>query len=217
MIEMVSTRKVSAVTEELCGSSMSKSTVSRLCGSLDQSVEVFKNRPLESSYPFVQCDAIYLKVREDGKVRSKGLHIAVEINQDGVREVLGFSLSDKESETSCEVFFRSLKERGLKNVDVLTSDAHLGLTKAISKCFPGCSWQRCQTHFSRNVLDSTPSKHKTEIHLSLQQMYQADNIEIARRIRDEIMECYAKSAPKAIDILEKRFDEVLTVLSLSRA
>ena len=115
MMEMVvngvSTRKVELITEELCGKKFSKSTVSELCKSLDPIVEAFKTRPLEAHYPFIQVDAIYLKVRENSRVQSKGLLVAVGINEEGYREIIGFKLANSETEDSWGAFFNSLKER----------------------------------------------------------------------------------------------------------
>jgi putative transposase len=151
MMEMVvngvSTRKVELITEELCGKKFSKSTVSELCKSLDPIVEAFKTRPLEPHYPFIQVDAIYLKVRENSRVQSKGLLVAVGINEEGYREIIGFKLANSETEDSWGAFFNSLKERGLKDVTLVTSDNHKGLVSAIKRHFQGASWQRCQTHF----------------------------------------------------------------------
>jgi putative transposase len=167
MMEMVvngvSTRKVELITEELCGKKFSKSTVSELCKSLDPVVEAFKTRPLEDHYPFVQVDAIYLKVRENGRVESKGLLIAIGINEEGYREIIGFNLANSETEDSWGTFFNSLKERGLKDVRLVTSDNHKGLVNAVKKHFQGASWQRCQTHFSRNIIDHTPKALQPEV------------------------------------------------------
>ena len=181
MIEMVingvSTRKIENITQELCGKSFSKSTVSKLCEHLDPIVAAFRNRPLEKHYPFVIVDAMYIKVREDGRVRSKGLLIATAVNETGHREVIGFQINDSESETSWGVFFSDLKRRGLKDVDLISSDNHKGLVNAIKKHFQGTTWQRCQTHFSRNVLDKTPKKHQPELKNHLRSIYQASDID----------------------------------------
>lgn len=218
MIEMVingvSTRKIKMVTEELCGKSFSKSTISSLCQQLDPIVEAFRNRPLEKHYPFVVVDALYIKVRENGRVRSKGLLIAKGVNEDGYREILGFQLSDSESKSSWGELFSNLKNRGLQNVDLVVSDDHKGLVSAIQKHFQDASWQRCQTHFSRNVLDATPKKLQPEIKELLRQMYDATNIENARSIRDQIIELYEEKAPKAIAVLESGFDDVMAVICL---
>ena len=218
MMEMVvngvSTRKVGIITEELCGKQFSKSTVSDLCKGLDPVVSEFRNRKLTSKYPFVIVDALYTKVRENGRVRSKGFLAAIGVREDGRREILGFSVADSESETSWSEFFTSLKSRGLTGVDLVVSDNHGGLVAAVKKQFHNASWQRCQTHFSRNVLDKTPKKLQPEIKQCLREIYTASKIEIARSLRDEMLETYADTAPKAMAVLEKGFDDVMAVMSL---
>ena len=218
MIEMVingvSTRKVTAVTEELCGKTFSRTTISSLCKQLDPIVEAFRNRPLEKHYPFVIVDAIYIKVREFGRVRSKGLLIATGVNEEGYREVIGFQLSDSESQSSWGDFFNSLKERGLGNVDIVVSDNHKGLVSAIRKHFQDTSWQRCQTHFSRNVLDAAPKSLQKALKGLLHQMYDAIDLENAMLIRDKMISLYGEKAPKAISILEDGFDDVMAVICL---
>jgi putative transposase len=218
MMEMVvngvSTRKVELITEELCGKKFSKSTVSELCKSLDPVVEAFKTRPLEDHYPFVQVDAIYLKVRENGRVESKGLLIAIGINEEGYREIIGFNLANSETEDSWGTFFNSLKERGLKDVRLVTSDNHKGLVNAVKKHFQGASWQRCQTHFSRNIIDHTPKSLQSEIKEDIKNLYAAVDLESARKYRDVIFTKYETKAPKAVAILDEGFDDITAVLSL---
>ncbi len=218
MIEMVingvSTRKIEVVTEELCGKSFSKSTVSNLCQRLDPIIEAFRKRRLNKRYPFLVADAIYLKIREDGRVRSKGLLIAIGINEDGHREVIGFKLADSESESSWGTFFAELKDRGLEFVDLVTSDNHKGLVKAISKHFQGAVWQRCQTHFSRNVLDKAPKKHQPELKQALNRIYNAKDEEDARRLLAQTVEKFEFDAPKAVAILEDGFEDVIAVMGL---
>ena len=218
MIEMVingvSTRKVENITEELCGKSFSKSTVSKLCEQLDPIVAAFRCRPLEKHYPFVIVDAMYIKVREDGRVRSKGLLIATAVNENGNREVIGFQVNDTESESSWGDFFSSLKERGLSHVDLIVSDNHKGLVKAIKKHFQGSTWQRCQTHFSRNVLDKAPKSQQPLLKQHLKSIYQAIDLKQARRLMKETLDLFETSAPKAIAILEEGFDDIMAVMSL---
>lgn len=218
MIEMVingvSTRKIENITEELCGKSFSKSTVSKLCEQLDPIVSAFRYRPLEKHYPFVIVDAMYIKVREDGRVSSKGLLIATAVNESGHREVIGFQLSDSESETSWGDFFSDLKGRGLSDVDLIASDNHKGLVKAIKKHFQGTTWQRCQTHFSRNVLDKTPKKYQPELKKYLRGIYQAKDIAEARRLLSETLETFEVLAPKAMLTLEEGFEDVMAVMNL---
>jgi len=156
--------------------------VSSLCQRLDPVVEAFRNRPLNNRYPFLVADAIYLKVRGYGRVSSKGLLIAVGINEDGHREVIGFKLADSESEASWGDFFAELKERGLESIDLITSDDHKGLVKANRKHFQVAAWQRCQTHFSRNVLDKAPKKRQPELQQSPNRIYNAKDKKEARRL-----------------------------------
>jgi putative transposase len=214
VINGVSTRKVELITEELCGKKFSKSTVSSLCQSLDPMVEAFKTRPLEKHYPFVLVDAIYLKVRKDGRVQSRGLLVAIGINEDGHREIIGFGVANSESEDSWGGFFASLKERGLKDVRLVTSDDHKGLVKAVRKHFQGSSWQRCQTHFSKNMMDHTPKALQAEMKEDLRGLYEAVDYDSARKIRDQIIEKYEIKAPKATAILDGAFDDITAVLAL---
>jgi len=220
MMEMVvngvSTRKVSAITEELCGKEFSKSTVSELCKNLEPVVEEFRNRELTCNYPFVIVDALYTKVRENGRVRSKGLLSAIGVREDGRREILGLSVADSESETSWSEFFLSLKQRGLSGIDLVVSDNHGGLVNAIKKHFQGVSWQRCQTHFSRNVLDKTPKRLQPEIKQCLNEIYNAPKQEIAQSLRDEMLDTYSQAAPKAMETLEQGFDDIMAVMHLPK-
>lgn len=218
MIEMVingvSTRKIENVTEELCGKSFSKSTVSNLCKQLDPIVKAFQNRQLEKHYPFLVVDAIYLKVRENGRVRSKGLLIAKAVNELGHREIIGFQMANSESETSWSDFFSYLQERGLADVDLVVSDNHKGLVKAIQKHFQGAAWQRCQTHFSKNILDKTPKRLKAEVKAHLRSIYDARDINEARRLLGETLVKFEQSAAKAMNLLEEGFEDILAVIGL---
>jgi len=214
VINGVSTRKVEIITEELCGKKFSKSTVSALCKKLDPIIEAFRTRSLKCHYPFLVVDAIYMKVRENGRIRSRGLLIAIGINEEGYREVIGFRLANSESESSWGEFFSSLKERGLKNVDLVTSDDHKGLVNAVKRHFQGAGWQRCQTHFSKNILDHTPKALQPELKEELCQLYEAVDLESARSIRDRIIQTYESKAPKATAILDEAFDDITAVLAL---
>lgn len=162
VVSGVSTRKVAHITEELCGREFSKSTVSELCKKLDPIVSAWSKRPLESAHPFVFVDAMVIKVREERRVRSRGVLIAIGVNAEGYREVLGLMLGDSESEESWSAFFRSLKERGLHGVDVVVSAHHSGLIRAIRQHFQGVTWQRY--HFIRNILDAAPKSLQEELH-----------------------------------------------------
>lgn len=214
VINGVSTRKIESITEELCGKKFSKSTVSTLCKNLDPMVNAFRTRPLKSHYPFLMVDAIYVKVRENKRIQSRGLLIAIGINEEGHREVVGFQLANSESENSWGEFFGSLKERGLKDVRVVTSDDHKGLVNAVRKHFQGASWQRCQTHFSRNMLDHAPKALQPEIKEDLRRLYESVDLESARKVRDQIIAKYEARAPKATNLLDEAFDDITAVLAL---
>ncbi len=178
VISGVSTRKVSKVVETLCGTSYSKSTVSELCKKLDSEVQAFKNRPLNMyDAPFLMVDATYFKVRENHRVVSKAFLVALAISSDGGREIVGIDVFDTEDNYSWQTFFKSLKARGLENVNMVISDAHQSILRAITKTYPEAAWQRCQVHFMRNILDETPSRFKEGLKTELRAMFNADSIE----------------------------------------
>jgi len=214
VIQGVSTRKVTKITEELCGADFSKSTVSDLCKELDPVVQAWNSRPLSKAYPFVLVDAIYVKVREEGRVRSRGVLVATGINNGGTREILGFSIGDTESESTWGAFFTSLKERGLHGVDYVTSDQHSGLVKAVKQKFQGVTWQRCQAHFMRNILDAAPKAIREDIKNHLNSLFNAKKIEIARMLLNECLERFKSTAPRSMVILEDGFDDATAVSDL---
>lgn len=217
VVQGVSTRKVSEITETLCGTSFSKSSVSALCQELDPVVEGFRNRPLERHYPFLIVDAIYMKARGDERVKSRGLLIATGVNDEGNREVLGFTIADGESEESWSDFFSGLKARGLRDVDMIVSDNHGGLKKAILKQFHGTGWQRCQTHFSKNLLDKTPKKLQPEIKTRLNDLYNAPDLKNAKSRKQQMLDKYQEQAPKAMELLDESFDEITAIYALPEA
>ena len=161
VLQGVSTRKVAKVTEELCGATFSKSTVSELSKELQRRVDAWNERPLEGQeYPFLIVDAVVIKVRKEEKVRSGSALIVSGINTEGYREILGMRLGDSETEATWREIFQWLKDRGLKGVDYVVSDAHQGLVAAVQRCFQGAQWQRCQVHFMRNVIGHTSRRHQ---------------------------------------------------------
>jgi putative transposase len=177
VIQGVSTRKVSNVVEELCGTSFSKSTVSELCKKLDEEISRFRNRQLGSTYPFVIVDAKYLRVREDHRIVSKAFMVAMGITIDGQREIIGFDTYDNESEATWTKFLSSLKARGLTDVSIITSDSHSGLIAALKEVFPETAWQRCQYHFQKNILREVPKKFQAGLQTELREMFTAKTIE----------------------------------------
>lgn len=219
MMEMVvngvSTRKVERITEELCGTSFSKSTVSELCKQLDPLVQGWNERDLSGmSYPFLLVDALVIKVRKDGRVRPQSLLVAVGVNATGYREVLGIRLGDTETEAGWSDFLAWLKERGLSGVDLVVSDHHAGLVKAIQRHFQGASWQRCQTHFMRNILDAAPKALQDELHMQIRAIFDAPDEATARQLLRQVLDRYEARAPQALERLESGFDDAIAVLAL---
>lgn len=219
MVEMVvngvSTRKVRAVVEKLCGAEFSKSTVSGLCKMLDTIVNEWNGRDLSGQeFPFVLVDALVIRVRKGGRVRLLSVLIATGINREGYREILGLMLGDSESEAAWSELFGRLKARGLKGVDLVVSDDHKGLVNAIETRFQGATWQRCQTHFIRNILDACPKALQGELHGRLRLIFDAPDMETARRLLDETMEAFGTRAPKAVERLEAGFEDAVAVMAL---
>jgi transposase-like protein len=215
VINGVSTRKVTHITEELCGTEISKSTVSALCARLDPLVHAWNERDLSGTvYPFVLVDALVLKVREEGRVRNRSALIATAINGEGYREILGLQIGDSESEASWGSFFAWLKQRGLHGVDLLVSDAHGGLVRALQTHFQGCTWQHCQAHLTRNIVDATPKDLQKEVAAHLRTLFTASDPCEARVLLQTMLERYGKRASAAMDILEAGFDDATAVLAL---
>src|SRR5579883_1163254 len=184
MMEMylqgVSTRKVKAVTEELCGHEFSSSTISRIVQQLDEELEKFARRRLEEPYPYLILDARYEKVREDGAVRSQAVLVAIGISWDGRRNILAVELASRESASSWKELLSSLRQRSLNGVEFVVSDDHTGLRRAIQEILPEAVWQRCYVHFLRNSLDYLPRKADENCLLELRWIYERKNIEEAK-------------------------------------
>lgn len=211
----VSTRKVRAVVEELCGTEFSKSTVSALCKGMDDVVKEWNERNLSvQEYPFLLVDALVIRMRKGGRVRLLSVLIATGINREGYREILGLTLGDSESKASWSEFFGRLKARGLKGVDLVVSDDHKGLVNAIETHFQGATWQRCQTHFIRNILDACPKALQGELHGRLRLIFDAPDLVTARRLMEETVRGYAERATKAVERLEAGFEDAMAVMAL---
>ena len=214
VVNGVSTRKVSTVMETLCGTSFSRSAVSEVCKELDKEVDSFRNRPLVGNYPFLCVDATYFKVRENHRVISKALMIAVATGENGRSEILGFGVYPRESADTWKDFMKSLRRRGLDGVMMITSDAHEGIIQAVSEIYPEAAWQRCQFHFSRNITDKAPKKYQTGLRSELTRMFNAKTIEEARAMRDGIISDYKDVAEKAMECLDQGFESCMTVMEL---
>lgn len=215
VVNGISTRKVTRVTEELCGASFSKSTVSQLCMALDARVHAFNERRL-GSFPFLIVDAMYFKARECDAVESKAALLISGINPDGHREILGVRIGDSESVAFWTETFRWLKDRGLEDVALVVSDDHLGLVQAARRCFQGAIWQRCQVHFMRNVLSHTASKHKQEMGEGLKRIFYCECAEEARQKFNQLAAQMENKTAKAIGCLERGLEDALAVLALPK-
>ncbi len=216
VVNGVSTRKVTRVVEAICGKSISKSSVSDLCKDLDKNVNDFLNRSLDSFYPFITFDATYFKVRENHRVISKAFMVAYATNKNGYREIIGFAPFRNESKETWVEFLQGLKKRGLAEMLMITSDAHEGMLQAITQEFPHVPWQRCQFHFSRNILDKVPKKYQAGLATELGEMFRSEKIEEAREKCREIIRDYEDIAEKAMECLDKGFENSMTVMNLPR-
>jgi transposase-like protein len=215
-VQGVSTRKVKAITEELCGHEFSASTISRMNQSLDKELEKFAKRRLEDQYPYLILDARYEKVREDGVIRSQAVMIAIGIDWEGRRCVLAVELANRESLTSWKEFALFLKQRGLSGVELVVSDDHAGVRAAIQEVFPEAAWQRCYVHFLRNALDHLPRKADDECMTELRWIYDRRTIEEARQDLAAWLKKWGKRYQKLCDWAESNIEETLTFYRLPR-
>lgn len=215
-VQGVSTRKVKAVTEELCGHEVSSSTISRMNQSLDKELEKFAGRRLEEAYPYLILDARYEKVREDGVIRSQAVMIAIGIDWEGRRNVLAVELANRESLTSWKEFALGLKARGLKGVELVISDDHAGLRGAIREVFTEAVWQRCYVHFLRNALDHLPRKADDECMTELRWIYDRRTVEEARQDLAAWLKKWGHRYQKLCDWVEANIEETLTFYRLPR-
>jgi len=215
-VQGVSTRKVKAVTEELCGHEFSASTISRLNQSLDEELEKFAGRRLEEAYPYLILDARYEKVREDGVIRSQAVMIAIGVDWEGRRNVLAVEMANRESLSSWKEFCLGLKARGLSGVELVISDDHAGLRKAIGEVFTEAAWQRCYVHFLRNALDYLPRKADNDCLTELRWIYDRRSIEEARQDLAAWLKKWSGRYPKLCDWVETNIEETLTFYRLPR-
>jgi putative transposase len=209
----VSTRKVDALVAALgVQSGISKSQVSRICQEIDEQVQAFLSRPLQDSgYAYVYLDATYLHGRlgKALQVCSRAVVVAMGVNADGRRELLGLKVGDSESEGFWSAFIASLKERGLTGVKLVVSDAHVGLTKAIRRQLQGCVWQRCRVHFARNLLQRVPRAHQGMVTAALRSVFaQEDATEILTRW-DDLAASLAERFPRATELMAEAREDVL--------
>ena len=213
-VQGVSTRKVKAITEELCGHEFSASSISRINQGLDEELEKFARRPLEEDYPYLILDARYEKIREDGVIRSQAVLVAIGINWDGRRCVLAVEMANRESQSSWRDFLLQLRQRGLRGVQLVVSDDHAGLKKAIREVLPEAAWQRCYVHFLRNTLDYLPRKADDDCLIELRWIYERRNREEARQDLNAWLAKWGTRYPKLCAWVEEHIEETLTFYGL---
>jgi putative transposase len=213
-VQGVSTRKVKAVTEALCGHSFSASSISQINKTLDEGLRAFTERRLSEAFPYLILDARYEKVREAGVIVSQAVLIAVAVDADGRRQILGVELANRESRSSWRDFLRGLKGRGLAGVEFVVSDDHAGLKQAIREVLPEAAWQRCYVHFLRNALDYVPRKVDDDCLQELRWFYDRRELgEVRRDIAAWLAKWQAKY-PKLCLWVEDNIEETLTYYRL---
>ena len=212
-VQGVSTRKVKAITVQLCGVSITSSAVSQAAKQLDAELEKWRERPL-GEYPFLFLDAYYEQVREDGQVRDLAVLVAVGVNPAGKREIVGISVSLSEHEIHWRTFLESLKQRGLGGVQLVTSDDHAGLRAARVAVFGGIPWQRCQFHLQQNAQAYVPRKDmQAEVAADIRMIFDAPDRATAEAYLAKIVEKYKQSASRLSEWLAANLLEGLTVFA----
>lgn len=213
----VSTRKVEAITQALCGMDFTSTQVSRATKELDDEFEIFRNRLL-GSFKYIFLDATYLKVRHNGTVIDQSILIAYGVNSGGQREILGASTSLSEAEVHWRSFLESLVKRGLNGIELITSDDHVGLRNARKKIFPSVQWQRCQFHMSQNAQSYAPKKSlKEPISIAMKDIFNCSDLVSAKQKASEISMSFIKTAPEFASWLEDNIEEGLTCFNFPRA
>lgn len=212
----VSTRKVSEITEVLCGAEVSSTQVSRVAKMLDEELGRFRTRPL-GQFAYLMLDARYEKVRHAGMVIDCGVLIALGVNEDGHGEILGVSVSLSEAEVHWREFLESLQKRGLNGLLLITSDDHSGLQAARRAVFPSVPWQRCQFHMAQNAQAYAPSiQMRQEIGHTMRDIFNAPSLEQAKEMARKARMKYQKSAPKFAEWLDQNIEQSFTIYSFPR-
>jgi len=215
-VQGVSTRKVKAITEELCGHSFSASAISAINKRLDESLAQFAARPLTEAYPYLILDARYERVREAGVIRSQAVLIAIGIDWDGRRSILAVDLANRESRSSWKEFLLALKQRGLSGVEFVVADDHAGLRAALRETLSEAAYQRCYVHFLRNALDYVPRKVDDDCLQELRWLYDRRDLAEARRDLAAWLAKWSAKYPKLTSWVEENIEETLTFYRLPR-
>jgi putative transposase len=215
-IQGVSTRSVDELVKAMGMSGISKSQVSRLCAEIDERVNAFLNRPIEGDWPYLWIDATYMKVREAGRIVSVAVIIAVAVNTDGVREVLGMAVGPSEAEPFWTNFLRSLTRRGLRGVKLVIADSHEGLKAAAAKVLKA-TWQRCKVHFLRNALAHAGKGQRQMVLAMINTVFAQETLDAAiaqwRVVADQLRSKF----PKLAAMLDKSEADVLAYMSFPKA
>jgi putative transposase len=212
-INGVSTRKIERLAKSLGIENLSASQVSEINKGLNEQVEAFRTRPLEKEYPVLWVDALYEKIRTNGRVVNMAVLIVTGINTSGVREILAVEPVYGESEETYTQLFDKLRGRGLENVWLVVSDAHKGLQAAVKKCFLGASWQRCKVHFMRNILAHVGHRDKAQFAARLKQIWVQPDRESALKLAALFIEEYEEQYPEAIEALRQGLEDSLQFYS----
>jgi len=211
----VSTRKVEAVISEL-DIELSHTTVSTLSRELDELITEFRTSPLRGYYPYLYVDAAYLKVFNGSRFISQAVIIAIGVNEDGYREILDIDIMHEESYAAYKGFFETLKERGIKKVDLVISDGHKGIKKAASHSFAGSSWQLCTVHFKRNLMKIVPKKSIGEVLGWIDEVFKARDVQEAIGIGHIMTAQLGEKYPKLVRFLIDNLDDAITFLAFPK-
>ena len=211
----ISTRSVDDLVKAMGASGISKSQVSRLCEEIDERVNAFLSRPIEGEWPYLWIDATYLKTREAGRIVSTAVILAVAVNTDGRREVLGIATGASEAEPFWTAFLRSLADRGLRGVKLVIADDHKGLRAAASRVFHA-SHQRCRVHWRRNAMAHLAPKQRPAVVAMLKTIFAQENDEAAREQWTSVADALRERCPKLVDLMDRSREEVLVYMSFPR-
>ena len=210
-IQGISTRSVDDLVKAMGMSGISKSQVSRLCEEIDERVQAFLDRPIEGEWPYLWIDATYLKVREGGRIVSTAAIIAVGVNTDGRREVLGVATGPSEAEPFWKAFLRSLADRGLRGVKLVIADDHKGLRAAASKVF-AASQQRCRVHWMRNALAHAAPKQRPAVIAMIKTIFAQETAEAAHQQWEQVADALREKFPKLADMMDASREDVLAYM-----
>jgi putative transposase len=215
-VQGVSTRSVDELVKAMGMSGISKSQVSRLCAEIDEKVKAFLSRPIEGDWPYLWIDATYVKVRQNGRIVSVAVIIAVGVNSDGRREVLGLDIGPSEAETFWTAFLRKLARRGLRGVKLVVSDAHEGIKSAIAKVL-NATWQRCRVHFMRNALAHAGKSGRRVVSAFIGTAFAQDDAEAARAQWRKVADQIRQKLPKLAIFLDDAEPDVLAYMTFPAA